>query len=141
MNLIKDFCLILIGFSSGIAISGGVFAFIAIIGVVPRMAYRTKTRDYVKIYEKAIILGGSLGSVDLFFKYSVPLGNVGAAVTGFAVGTFVGILAMALAEVLNVIPIFMKRGKFTKCLSVFVLAMALGKLAGSLSYFVFPNFY
>ncbi len=141
MNIWKDLFLVFTGFSSGIAIAGGVFSFIAIIGIVPRMAHKTGTIDYIKIYEKAIITGGILGSVDLYYKFRLPLGSFGAVAVGLAMGVFVGVLAMALAEVLNVIPVFMKRGKFTKCLSVFVAAMALGKLTGGLIYYTIPNFY
>lgn len=128
------------GFSSGAVIAGGVFAFIAAIGIVPRMAHRTGTRDYVKIYEKAIIAGGIIGSVDLFAKLSLPLGDAAAVITGLSMGVFIGALAMSLSEVLNVFPVFMKRGKFTKCLSVFVLTIALGKLSGGLIYFILPGF-
>ncbi|MCX4318109.1 MAG: stage V sporulation protein AB, partial [Lachnospiraceae bacterium] len=65
-------------------------------------------------------------------------------VFGVCAGMFVGCLAMALAEVLQVIPVFAKRirlrtGKPTgkpKGMSpgipVIVLAIALGKMAGSL---------
>lgn len=141
MDIIKNLILIVTGFASGVVISGGVFAFIAAIGIVPRMAYKTKTRDYVKLYETAIILGGIIGSTDLFMKYSLPVGDIGAVVTGTAIGIFVGALAMSLAEVLDVMPIFMKRGSFTKGLSAFVLIIALGKCAGALIYFLLPNFY
>ena len=105
------------------------------------MAYKTGTRDYIKFYEKAIIAGGISGSCDMFLNYSLPIGNIGAIITGLAMGVFVGTLAMSLSEVMNVFPVFMKRGKFTKCLSFFVLVVALGKLTGSLIYAVFPNFY
>ena len=141
MGIIKNLILIVTGFSSGVVISGGVFAFIAIIGIVPRMAYKTHTRDYVKLYETAIILGGILGSTDLYMKYFIPLGDIGAVFTGTAVGIFVGALAMSLAEVLDVIPVLMKRGRFTKGLSLFILVTALGKLTGALIYFILPNFY
>ncbi len=141
VTFLKNFCLILTGFSAGTVISGGVFAFIAVIGIVPRMAHKTGTREYIKFYEKAIIAGGILGSTDLYMKYRLPLGDVGAIVTGLAIGAFVGTLAMSLSEVMNVFPIFMKRGQFTKCLSIFVLVLALGKFTGSIMYMMFPNFY
>jgi len=141
MDILKNICLITIGFSAGAVVSAGVFAFIAVIGIVPRMAYRTGTRDSIKTYEKAIIAGGVWGSTTLYLNYNLPLANAGAIITGIAMGVFVGTLAMSLSEVMNVFPIFMKRGQFTKCLSVFVLTVALGKFISSLIYVMLPNFY
>ena len=39
-----DIIRIILGFGAGLVISGGVVAFISIIGIVPLMANRTKTR-------------------------------------------------------------------------------------------------
>ena len=141
MDIIKNIMLIITGFSSGAVVSAGVFAFIAVIGIVPRMAHRTGTRDHIKTYEKAIIAGGIWGSTDMFIKYTIPIGDIGAVITGLSMGIFVGTLAMSLSEVMNVFPIFMKRGQFTKCLSAFVLVVALGKLTSSLIYVMLPSFY
>ena len=49
---------------------------------------------------------------------------------------FFGCLSIALAEVLDGIPIFARRVKLKMGVSIAVLAVALGKIAGSLVYFV-----
>lgn len=54
---------------------------------------------------------------------------------GFFMGMFVGCLALAIAEMLNSIPIFARRIGFRHGLGIAVLFVALGKLAGSLFYF------
>ena len=54
---------------------------------------------------------------------------------GVFAGIFVGSLAMAIAEMLDSIPIFARRIGFRHGLGIAVIAMALGKMAGSLFYF------
>ena len=63
-------------------------------------------------------------------------GNGYQAVFGLFSGVFVGCLALAIAEMLDSIPIFTRRIGFRHGLGFMVLATALGKLAGSLIYFL-----
>lgn len=60
MNFWKDVALAIIGYSSGTVIAGGVFAFISVIGIVPRFAQKTGTIDKIRLYEDFIALGGLL---------------------------------------------------------------------------------
>jgi stage V sporulation protein AB len=60
---------------------------------------------------------------------------------GLAGGIFYGVLAMSLAEVLDMLPILSRRGGVRRGLYYFVLAVALGKTVGSLLYFLIPGFY
>jgi stage V sporulation protein AB len=48
----------------------------------------------------------------------------------------VGCIAVALAEILNTFPILFRRMSIKRGLSFMMLAMALGKMAGSLYYFL-----
>jgi len=132
---------ILIGFGSGVVISGAVVAFITILGVVPRLAQKTKTAEYIKWYESAIVLGGIFGTVSGLFNLFIPIGRPLVILVGLCIGIFYGVLAMSLAEVLNVIPILTRRGRVQKGMFFFVLAIALGKLTGSLLYALVPGFY
>ncbi|MDD3570264.1 MAG: stage V sporulation protein AB [Lachnospiraceae bacterium] len=141
MAVLKNLLLSIIGFSSGVIVAGGIFAFIAIIGVVPRFAQKTGTQSKIKIYEDAIILGGILGNIEMFIDFKLPVGTFFAIVVAFSIGVFFGSLAVSLAETIDVVPIFMRRARLTKGLSIFVLALALGKLFGSLAYFILPKFY
>ena len=54
---------------------------------------------------------------------------------------FYGGLAVSLAEVFDVVPIFMRRARLLKGIVFFVTAIALGKTLGSLAYFLIPGFY
>ncbi len=129
------------GFSSGVAVSAGVFAFIAAIGIIPRMAQRSKTEKYIRLYEDIILLGGLFGSTAMFVDYRLAPIPILVAGYALAIGIFIGVLAMALAEVLNVMPILLRRTRITKGLPWLILCFALGKMVGSILYFCVDGFY
>lgn len=135
--------LLLMGLSaaSGVMVAAGVFAFIAVIGIVPRMAWRTQTKKYVRLYEDAIVLGGIFGTTTMFVEYRLPSAAVLVGGVALLNGIFVGVLSMALTEVLNVMPIMMRRARLTKGLQWIILAFALGKVVGSLIYYFVEGFY
>ena len=54
---------------------------------------------------------------------------------GLFAGIFVGCLALAIAEMLNTIPVFARRIGFRHGLGIAILSVAMGKLLGSLIYF------
>ena len=54
---------------------------------------------------------------------------------GLFAGIFVGCLALAIAEMLDSIPIFARRMKFRHGVGIVILCMAIGKTIGSLIYF------
>jgi len=132
---------ILLGFSSGLVTAGAVFAFITVIGVVPRLAQKTNTVGNVKTYETAIMVGGIFGTLTGVIQFHLPIGTIPVVILSLSSGIFFGCLAMALAEVLNVIPILMRRGRIQKGMFYFVLAIAIGKTVGALLYFLIPGFF
>ncbi|MBQ2680141.1 MAG: stage V sporulation protein AB [Firmicutes bacterium] len=141
MIFAKNLIVILISFSSGMVISGGVFAFIAMIGIIPRLAQKTKTEKNIPVYENAIVLGGLWGTTTFFIDYSIPAGAVAAVIVSCFIGMFVGGLAVSLAEILNIIPITVKRFRIFGATQLIVTSLAFGKLAGSLLYYIVPGFY
>ncbi|WP_058485807.1 stage V sporulation protein AB [Defluviitalea phaphyphila] len=130
----------LVGFSGGIVIAGGIFAFIAIIGVIPRLIQKTKTNKYVILYENLVILGGILGSITMIWDVSLPIGKIGAIIIGFSFGIFVGCLAVSLAEILDVIPIMTRRFSIKTGIGFFLISTAIGKTIGALIYWIIPGF-
>lgn len=135
----KQWALFFSGLSAGGIVAAGVFAFLAIIGVFPRLIGKTKTRDHILLYETVIILGGTLGNLLDLYEFPVPLagavGHVLLLIFGVAVGVFVGCLVMSLAETLNTLPVIVRRIHLAVGLQYIILAVALGKMAGSLWYF------
>ena len=98
----KQVLLGVIGFAGGISVAGGVFAFISILEMLPRLASKLHTANRVYHLENCIFWGGLTGAVLTVFEISVPFGSAMLAVFGLFTGIFVGCLAMALAETLKV---------------------------------------
>ena len=140
METVRQCALALTGLCAGLVVSGAVFAFIAVVGIIPRIAHRTGTAKYIRFYEETVIIGGIFGAGSLAFDYSIPIGRVGEAVVGFTYGVFLGCLAVCLAEVLNVVPILGRRAGLQKGMGFLIVALALGKSAGALIYFLLPGF-
>lgn len=139
-DYIKSILIVAVSFSSGLVISSAVFAFISAIGVIPDLAVKTKTTKFITLYEEMIIFGGIFGSCYSFIHYNIPLdsnilGKIFIAIFFIAIGIFVGTLASALAEVIDVIPIFSERSKIKHGIPILMISMAIGKCVGSLIYF------
>jgi len=132
----------IIGLSAGILVAGGLFSFIIGLGVISDFADRTHTGEHILLYEDSVALGGMLGNLVWIYELSVPLsiaGYLGEIVSlsfGLFSGIFVGCWAMALAEMLDVFPIFIRRFKVIKYVPYMILAVAVGKFVGALVYFV-----
>lgn len=149
----RVFFLVTVGASFGLLAAAGVFTVFVAVGLVPRFAGRTHTGDKVALYEEMVIFGSVAGAfISLFPECSqlgaylqghfpgqtevwTALGTVLQGLCGFFSGMFVGCLALAIAEMLDSIPIFTRRISFRHGLGAAVLSMAVGKLCGSLFYF------
>ncbi len=153
----KQILLGIIGVSSGLIVSAGVFTVLISVGLIPRFAGKMHVARKIFVLEEMVVFGTLFGG---FFSVFSDWGMVGAFVREHAVfgsrvteglwnligtvflllfgifaGIFVGCLALAIAEMLNTIPIFARRIGFRHGLGIAILAVALGKLAGSLVYF------
>ena len=125
----------MIGASSGVIVAGGVIALIVGLGVITRYAGITHTGNRVRLYEDAILLGAVFGNLLTINRMQLPFGMPGLAVLGFCAGVFVGGWILALAEVVNIFPVFARRIGLTKGISVVIICIALGKVTGSLLHF------
>lgn len=141
MKILLYIVSVLLGLGSGGVVAAGIFAFISAIGIVPRMAKRTKTQQYISVYEDVITIGGIFGTTTMFIRYHLPIGSIFACLFSFANGIFIGCLAIALAEVLNVIPIFLRRSRIVTGIPILICAIAFGKMLGSLLYFIVDGFF
>lgn len=121
-----------IGFSSGFAVAGGVFALITILGIIPRLCDRLGLASYTYLSETLITIGGTLGSLITVYQFPIPWGNCFLAIFGLYAGIYIGSLTMALAESLKVIPILCQRTNFKLGIAVIITAIALGKGFGAL---------
>lgn len=132
----RELLLAVIGLSSGMLVAGGLFSFIIGLGVVSDFADRTHTGEHILLYEDSVALGGIIGNIFWVYHIHVPYGAWLVPVFGVLSGIFVGCWAMALAEMLNVFPIFIRRVKLPRVIPYLILGIALGKGIGALLFFV-----
>ena len=128
------------GICAGSIIAAGVFAFLSMIGVFPRLMGWSRTPGQAKIYETATVLGGILGNLLNLYNLPIPLGShlsdqIFLGIAGLSIGTFVGCLVMSLAETVKALPVMNRRIRLAVGFQYIILAIALGKLGGSLLYF------
>ena len=127
----------LAGAVAGGATAAGTFAFVIIIGVIPRMIGKLGRAVDKMRFGTAIILGGIVGAVvSIFPDLRIPLGSPLLMVYGLCAGIFVGCISVALAEILNTFPILFRRLKIKEGLVWVMLSIALGKMAGSFYFFL-----
>ena len=71
------------------------------------------------------------GTIVSLFPVSVPIGIVGLFLAGGSMGIFVGVLAMSLAESLNITSIYARRVRLSKGICYIILGIALGRGIGA----------
>lgn len=135
-EVLRQGSLLLIGLFSGAMVAGGMYAFAMIIGVVTRMVARTKTSRYAYYYEVMVLLGAGAANAIYVLEVSLPMSEASELLCkgffGFFSGVYVGCIALALAEILKVLPIMARRLRLSFGLSAFVLSFALGKFVGAI---------
>ena len=124
-----------IGLSAGMVVAGGLFSFISELGVVSDFADRTHTGEHILLYENSVALGGILGNIFFIYGIRIPFGTWLLPVFGLFGGIFVGCWSMALAEILNVFPVFLRRVKLLRGIQYLILGVAIGKGVGALIFF------
>ena len=148
--------LILLAFSFlgfGLLSSGGVFTVFVTVGLVPRFADKTHTAKHILFYENSIVAGAIVGCILSVFPdfFNAIIGQYASinilgwewigkgiiGIFGIFAGMFVGSFAIAIAEMLNTIPIFTRRIRLGKGVGIVMLCLALGKTVGSLLYFYY----
>lgn len=132
---VSQIVLAILGLSAGMGTAAGLFSFIIGLGVVSDFADRTHTGDHIMLYENSVALGGILGNIFWVYHIPIPYAAWVVPIFGLFTGIFVGCWSMALAEILNVFPIFIRRAKLLKCVPYIILAMAVGKGIGALVFF------
>jgi stage V sporulation protein AB len=123
---------IFIGLAGGLAVGSGMVAFLVVLDVLPRLAQITRSYHLIRWYEGAVIAGSLVFTLTDFFNISFSLFPLSAAVFGLFAGGFVGMLAGALTEVINVLPILAKRIGMGSFMVWLLMAMIFGKVLGSL---------
>ena len=147
----------LLALFAGCAVSSGTFAFLLVIGVVPRMLRKTCLAKKTILVENVIVCGIIFGAITSVFDWNLSgrlisgmmhggsgqsmvirvLGVCFVMIYGVSAGIFVGCIAAALAEILNTFPIVFHRTGIKRGLPWVMASMAFGKALGALYYFGF----
>ena len=124
-----------IGFGGGMIAAGGMVALLIGLGITPRFAGITHTADRILLYEDFTMLGAVAGNIVQLYEPSLAIGKIGLAVYGLGAGMFLGAWILALAEMVDVFPIAIRRLKIKVGVPWIILTVAAAKICGSLLYF------
>lgn len=122
---------IFIGLVSGIIIAGGLFAFVVTVGVMTRLVTATKTAKRILLYEDVLVIGVAIANGISLYTPTVRYTGFLLPFCGLFSGIYVGCLAVALAEVVNVMPVFARRVKLKYGMSWLIVGFAIGKMLGT----------
>lgn len=120
-----------LGFANGVIVGSGLVALLSLLNVIPRLAQITNTYDKISLYENIIIISSTIAAITSLLGIGINLGKIVVVIVGLFIGIFVGLLASALAEVLNVIPVIMRRFRLDGYMVPVVYSMLFGKVLGS----------
>ena len=127
MEWLANICVAVVGFAGGVGVAGGVFAYISILGILPRLAGRMGLAKYLYSLENMIAYGGIAGTIVSVFQLPLPIGYIGGMVIGFFSGIFTGALIMC------------HRLKLVHGLPILIFSLALGKALGSFYQLIFTG--
>ena len=130
--LIKTILFLCFCTTAGCATAAGYVAFITLLGVFQKLIEKYKASKYIKLLETVIITGVTSATLIDLFNIKLPFGIWGLVIFNLFGGVFVGCLAGALAETLNIFPILSRRFNIREWLPYVLVAAAIGKACGSI---------
>lgn len=146
--MIKYFFLAISGLSAGFLTAAAYVAFIAMLGVFPKIAAKTNTAKQCMLYENCLMIGILLSTLLQFcvtyYSSSLPqssviphtLGLILLLFIGLFGGIYIGFLIGGLSEVLNVVPTYARKAHIQKYAGLIIICLALGKGVFSLLFFL-----
>ncbi len=145
--MIQYVLLIVSGLSAGFLTAAAYVAFIAMLGVFPKIAAKTNTARQCILYENCLMIGILMATLLQFcvsfysssFTQSAILpewiGTILLMAIGLFGGLYIGFLIGGLSEVLNVIPTYARKAHIQKRVGLLIFFLALGKGLFSIIYF------
>ncbi|EIJ78742.1 stage V sporulation protein AB [Bacillus methanolicus PB1] len=135
--IINSLFVIIIGFAGGLTVGAGFVAFLTVLGIIPRLTQLSKTMNMIRFYEWAVVIGAVSGALATLRDPCFSLAAFFLIPLGLAGGIFIGLLAAALTEVLNVFPILAKRVGVQEKIISLLMAIVFGKVFGSLFQWIY----
>jgi stage V sporulation protein AB len=118
-------------------VGAGFVAFLTVLGLIPRLTQLSRTNQYIRYYELAIIFGSIISAWLSLRDHTLGISNLFLVFLGLFFGVFIGMLAAALTEVLNVLPILAKRIGVHEKIVYLLMAIVFGKMVGSLFHWLY----
>lgn len=132
----KGFILGLIGLSSGFTVASALFALIATIGVLNRLAQVTGAPKISAGMRSAIWPEESSETASIFIRAASRRQSSGnGAGPGLFIGIYTGCFIGALAEVVNIFPILFHRIRLRQGMKALIWSVAAGKAVGGMIHF------
>lgn len=131
--------LLAIGLAQGVAVGAAAMLVFSTLGVASQLSAITGTRGSIRLYGGAICLG----MVALTTLYTAGFRGVKALLPlllpiGLCAGIYTGMLLSSLAEIIDIFPAVSGKLRLKGCVRLLVWALALGKTAGVLFYYLSP---
>lgn len=133
VELGRDLFLAVLGIGGGLAVGSGLVSLLIILDLIPRLAQLGRAYRQSVWFETAVIAGALFWTFADFMNWRLSLPAAASlSFAGLFDGLFIGMLAAALTEVMNVLPILAKRISLSRHIAALVWSMVLGKTLGSL---------
>jgi len=137
LTTIEIVLVVIVGFAGGLAVGTGFVAFLVVLGVIPRLTQLTKTMKWIHAYEWSAVLGAVVGGWMSLRSSVLGASKYWLVPLGLFSGMFIGMLAAALTEVLNVWPILAKRMGMADKIVLLLMAIVFGKVFGALFHWIY----
>ncbi|WP_123040857.1 stage V sporulation protein AB [Cohnella candidum] len=121
-----------VALAGGFSVGSAFVALLIVLDLIPRLVQLTQAHRRSGLFESAILLGALYWISADQFHWILGWPAWLLLVPAVFQGVFVGMFAAALTEVLNVLPIISKKLRLKPYLFSLLMAMVLGKVAGSL---------
>lgn len=135
--IINILLVIFIGLAWGTTVGAGYVAFLTVFGIIPRLTQLTKTESKIYAYEWSVVCGAVCGTLAFLREPIFSLPEILLVLFGLAGGIYIGMIAAALTEVLNVFPLLAKRVGIDDRLLILMMAIVFGKICGSLFHWMY----
>ncbi len=126
----------LTGLCTGVVSGGALCAFYIALGIFSKSALSIGLKTSGMPLAISSALGGLAGTVMTLYNVSLARLTVAALVFGLFAGIYVGIFIACLAEVTDMIPVTKSRGFTKRAITLVLMTFVIGKLAGSLAYWL-----
>jgi len=131
---------ILIGLAGGLAVGASVTAFFTVLGVTAYIIKWSRKKEYILGFQLCFVFGALFSCLVYFFDFTMEYLIFLTLPLGFLMGIFIGMVVAALTETLDIISVAVNKLSIARCIYLVVIIILLGKVIGSLLFFLVPGF-